>query len=221
MEGGANLEPRIGAYLGSLLPAADPVRAAMETMGAERRFPIIGPLVGNLCSVAAQAVSARRVFEMGSGFGYSTLWFARAVGPGGLVVHTEGSEENSRLAREFLGQAGLTDRVRFEVGDARDIFRRELARAGSPGSWDVVFNDMDKEQYPDALPLVRQALRPGGLFICDNMLWFGKVLPPGIDDDETRGILTLTRQLHEATDFQTTLVPLRDGVTISLRLPAL
>lgn len=223
MEGGALLDPRVTDYLRSLLPSADPVRAEMETMGAERRFPIIGPIVGNLCALAARAVGARRVFEMGSGFGYSTLWFASAVGPAGLVVHTEGSEENSRLAREFLSRAGLADRVRFEVGDAREILRAEMERAGSAGSWDVVFNDIDKEQYPDALPLARRALRPGGVLLCDNMLWFGKVLPApgaGAPDDETRGILELTRLLREAPDFQTTLVPIRDGVTISLRLPA-
>ena len=199
-----------------MLPAPDPIRAEMERIGAERRFPIIGPLVGNLGSVMARAIGARRVFEMGSGFGYSTLWFARAVGPGGLVVHTEGSAENSRMARDFLQRAGLADRVRFEVGDAREILDSAIAR-GDSLPVDILFNDIDKEQYPDVLPRARKALRPGGLLICDNMLWFGRVLESTPTDDTTRGILELSRQLREAADFTTTLIPIRDGVTVSLR----
>ena len=211
------VDPRIEEYLRGMLPAPDPVRAEMERVGAERRFPIIGPLVGNLCALMARAIGARRVFEMGSGFGYSTLWFARAVGPGGQVVHTEGSAENSRLAREFLGRAGLADRVRFEVGDAREILDREIAK-GDSLPVDILFNDIDKEQYPDVLPLARKALRTGGLLICDNMIWFGRVLEIEPADETTRGILELSRQLREAHDFTTTLIPIRDGVTVSLRI---
>src|SRR2546426_8940690 len=111
------VDPRIEEYMRGVLPPADPVRAEMERLGAERNFPIIGPLVGNLCALMARSIGARKVFEMGSGFGYSTLWFARVVGPDGLVVHTEGSPENSSLARGFLTKAGVADRVRFEVGD--------------------------------------------------------------------------------------------------------
>ena len=202
-----------------LVPPADAVRAEMEKLGADRDFPIIGPLVGNLCSVLARSIGARKVFEMGSGFGYSTLWFARAVGDGGLVVHTEGSADNSRLAREFLGRAGLAGRVRFEVGDAREILDREIA-GGASIPFDVLFNDMDKEQYPDVLPRARRALRPGGLLICDNMLWFGRVLESPPREESTRGILDLSRQLREAGDFATTLIPIRDGVTVSLRTSA-
>lgn len=209
--------PQVETYLAGLLPEADAVRAAMERLGAERGFPIIGPLVGNLCGLLARAIGARRVFEMGSGFGYSTLWFARAVGAEGLVVHTDGSEENSRLARDFLAQAGVAGRVRFEVGDAREILDREIAR-GEMMPLDILFNDIDKEQYPDVLPRARRALRAGGLLICDNMLWFGRVLDPGTADAATRGILELSRRLKAAGDFSTTLIPIRDGVTVSLRI---
>ncbi|HKY32267.1 MAG TPA: O-methyltransferase [Candidatus Polarisedimenticolia bacterium] len=211
------LDPRIERHMKELLPAADPIREEMERAGAERDFPIIGPLVGNLCALMARSIGARRIFEMGSGFGYSTLWFSRVVGPGGLVVHTEGSQENSRQARDYLTRAGTADRVRFEVGDAREILAREIGR-GTTLPFDVVFNDIDKEQYPDVLPLARGALRPGGLLLCDNMLWFGRVLEPDKADAATRGILELSRLLREARDFQTTLVPIRDGVTVSLKL---
>jgi len=211
------LPPDIEQYMRGLLPAPDPVRAEMEKLGAERDFPIIGPLVGNLCAVLAASIGARKVFEMGSGFGYSTLWFARAVGPSGFVVHTEGSADNSKLARDFLARAGLASRVRFEVGDAREIMDREIAR-GDSLPFDIVFNDMDKHQYPDALPRARKALRVGGMLICDNMLWSGRVASNPPHDANTMGILELSRQLARAEDFVTTLVPIRDGVTASLRV---
>lgn len=202
--------PRIDAWMRTLVPAADPVREEMERRAEAQRFPIIGPLVGRLCEIAALAIGARRIFECGSGFGYSTWWHARAVGEGGVVFHTDGSPGNSTLARDFLGRAGLAGRVRFEVGDAREI----LARTAGP--FDVIFNDIDKDGYPDVLPLVRDKLRVGGLFVCDNMLWSGRVTEPDPDAD-TRGILELTARLKEARDFSTTLIPIRDGVTISLR----
>jgi len=211
------VEPIIEEYMKGLLPPADPVRAEMETLGAERRFPIIGPMVGNLCALLAGAIGARKVFELGSGFGYSTLWFARAVGPSGLVIHTEGSAENSKLARDFLARAGLATRVRFEVGDAREILDREIARGDTP-PFDVIFNDIDKDQYPDVLPRVRKALRVGGLLISDNMIWSGRVASNPPHEATTRGILDLTRQLTRADDFVTTLIPIRDGVTVSLRV---
>ena len=213
------VDPGIEEYLKGLVSPPDPVRAEMERLARERDFPIIGPLVGNLCGLLAQAIGAKRVFEMGSGYGYSTLWFSRAVGEGGTVVHTDGSAENSRLAREFLTRAGVADRVRFEVGDAREILRREIDRRGSL-SFDILFNDIDKEQYPDVLPLARKAVRKGGLLICDNMIWFGRVLEAEPAEDTTRGILELTRRLREAEDFRTTLIPIRDGVTVSLRTEA-
>ena len=213
------LDPRITRYLADLVPAADPVRAEMERLGAERNFPIIGPIVGNLCATMALTIGARRIFEMGSGFGYSTLWFARAVGPGGIVVHTEGSADNSRQAREFLKEAGLESRVRFEVGDAREILDAEIER-GVLMPLDVLFNDIDKEQYPGVLERARAALRPGGLLICDNMLWSGSVLKKPPHDETTAGIVELTRLLKEADDFVTTLIPIRDGVTISLKTGA-
>ena len=209
------VNPRVESYIQGLIEAPDPVRAEMERLGAERDFPIIGPMVGNLCMMMAQTVKARRVFELGSGFGYSTLWFARAVGPEGRVVHTDGSAENTRMARDFLSRAGLAERVRFETGDAREILKRALER-GDGIPVDVVFNDIDKEQYPDVFPLARRALRPGGLLICDNMIWSGRVTEPE-PDEETRGILEMTRLLRESPDFVTTLIPLRDGVTVSLK----
>jgi caffeoyl-CoA O-methyltransferase len=201
----------VADYLAGLAPPTDPVILDMERSGRERGFPIIGPEIGRLCELLARAVGAKRVFEMGSGFGYSTWWFARAVGEGGLVVHTDGSAERSEEARGHLTRAGLVDRVDFRVGDARDLLRAD------PGPHDVVFNDIDKDGYPEALALARERVRPGGLILCDNTLWSGRVAEPD-PDAWTEAIQAYNRAAHEAADLLSFIVPVRDGLSVSLKL---
>ena len=115
------VNPEVESYLNDLGRPTDPVIVEMERLGRERGFPIIGPQVGRICELLARSIGARAVFEMGSGFGYSTWWFARAVGEGGRVIHTDGSADLSAEARGHLGRAGLDGRVDFRVGDARDL----------------------------------------------------------------------------------------------------
>ena len=148
---------------------------------------------------------------MGSGYGYSTFWFARAVGEDGEVVHTDGSVENSTQARAFLGRAGLAGRVRFLVGDARRLIEAET------GVFDVVFCDIDKQGYPEALDLARTKLRRGGLLITDNVLWSGRVARPD-PDETTRAIQTYNAAAFAAEDLASIIVPLRDGVGVHLKL---
>lgn len=207
------VSPAVERYLERVTPPRGAPLEEMERLAERRGFPIVGPLVGRLLFVLARAIGARRVVELGSGFGYSAIWFAGALGPRGRVVCTEGSNENSRLARDFLERAGVRERVEWRRGDALDILPT------LPGPFDIVFNDIDKADYPRVLEPARRALRPGGLLISDNLLWFGKVAEPD-PDAATRGVLEFTRALYAAPDFFTTLVPLRDGVGISLRLAA-
>lgn len=208
------LPAHIVDYLARVEPARNPVLAAMEREARARRFPIIGPTTGRFLAVLARAAQARRVFEMGSGYGYSTLWFAEAVGAGGEVVHTDGDPQNTAAARAYLERAGLADRVRFLSGDARDLLRAE------PGPFDVVFCDIDKEQYPDVPALAHPRLAPGGLLVFDNLFWYGRMIEPADDDAETRGVIETTRILFEDARWSTSLVPLRaeDGVSISVKL---
>ena len=200
----------VSRYLEGLAPARDAVLEEMEVRARAERFPIIGPLVGALCELCARAIGARRVFEMGSGFGYSTVWFARAVGDGGEVVHTDGSETRSSEARGYLARAGLCARVRFLVGDARALLRRES------GPFDLIFCDIDKEGYPEALELARPRLRSGGLLITDNTLWHGRVARED-DDATTRAVRAYNRAAFEAEDLMSVIVPLRDGVGVHLK----
>ena len=203
--------PAIDAYLHQITPPRDGVVAEMERLAEQRRFPIVGPLVGRLLYLLARVLSARTVFECGSGFGYSAWWFARALPAGGRVTLTEGAEENCARARDFLGRAGLLERVEIERGDGVAILESR------PGPFDIVFCDIDKRDYPRVYPLLKTRLRPGGLFICDNMLWSGRVAGSDRDPD-TQGVRELTRLLYADPGLHTTLLPLRDGVTVSLRL---
>lgn len=190
---------------------SDPVLAEMHALAKERRFPIVGPEVGRLLHQVTRMVSAKRIFELGSGFGYSTLWFARAAGPGATIWHTEGDAANMERARDFLGRAGVADRVRFYVGDARDAIQ-EVA-----GDFDIVFCDIDKDQYPSAYELFADRVRPGGAVIVDNLVWSGKVAS-GVDDPATNGAREYVRRMWSDPRYLSSLLPIRDGVGLSLRV---
>ena len=209
--GGDIVVPSIEKYLEGLETTRDAVLVEMERQAAQWDFPIVGPLVGRTLCLLAKSIGARRILELGSGFGYSAYWFARALPEDGELILTEASGKNSAQAREFFRQGGVRCRLRFEVGDALEIIDR------LPGEFDIVFNDMDKEQYPAAFHQAVPRVRRGGLFISDNMLWGGRV----VDDAEhltTRGVLALTKLLFQAPDLYTTILPLRDGVSVSLKL---
>lgn len=203
----------IEEYLRVLYDDGEPVRREMEELAKARRFPIVGPLVGRSLIVLTRAIGARRVFELGSGYGYSALHFAHAVGEGGTVHCTELSAENVELARGFLDRAGVWDRVTYHQEEATGALRRV------GGTWDVVYNDIDKAGYPETVELAYERLRPGGLFISDNVLWSGRVLE-GHDDGQpdTAGIREFTRRLFEHPGFQTFVNPTRDGVSVALRI---
>ena len=204
------VDPAIDRYLHDLANPDDPILREMELLAAESNFPIVGPQVGRLLQILVQTSGARRVLELGSGFGYSAYWFARGVGPEGLVILTESSADQAALARSFLERGGLDTRTRTEVGDALEI----VDAIG--GEYDIVFNDIDKENYPQVLEKAARVLRPGGLFISDNMLWYGAVLDDAPDKPSTQGIKELTRMLYEWDEFETVLIPIRDGLTVSV-----
>ncbi len=206
-------DEKVEAYLRALTPTTDVVQAELEAIAAQHDFPIVGPLVGRLLKQLSISIAARDIFEMGSGFGYSTLFFAQAVGDGGRVVHTETSPERSAEAQANLRRAGLAARVTFEVGDALDVIKNY------PGPFDVIFIDVEKTDYPAAFDLARVRVRPGGYIITDNVLWKGKVAEDPITfDDETRAIDQYNRAAAAVPDLLTTILPLRDGVAIHYKL---
>ena len=205
------LNADIEKYLSEVIPDRDAVLTEMEAYAASRNFPIVGPLVGRLLYVIVKATKAKKILELGSGFGYSAYWFAKAVGQGGSVFCTEKLEENEAKAMEFLKKGRVDNHVRFFLGDALTSIK-EIR-----GTFDIIFNDVDKTQYPQALKVALPKLRKGGLFISDNVLWSGRVLEKK-PDAATAGILTFTRMLFSAKDLFTTIIPLRDGVSVSIKL---
>jgi predicted O-methyltransferase YrrM len=207
------VNPAIDRYLHDLANPRDPVLREMEVVAAEQGFPIVGPQVGRVLHWLARSISAHRVLELGSGFGYSAYWFARAVGPAGQVILTEGSDERAGMAREFLSRGGFSERTTILVGDALEIAER------IGGQFDIVFNDVDKDQYPQVLDRALALLRPGGLFVSDNMLWSGAVLDAQPREASTKGVQELTRMIYASRELETVLLPIRDGVTVSSYRP--
>lgn len=202
------------AYMEGLEERHDePVLLEMEERARERGFPIVGRVCGVTLELLARAVGARRVFELGSGFGYSAYWFARAVGPAGEVHCTDTDPENAALAAGYLERAGLLDRVTYHVGAAL------AGLAAAEGSFDVVYCDVDKEGYPDCWLAGRERIRPGGLWICDNVLWSGRVLESR-PDAETAAIDRHNRLVAADPEYLSVVVPSRDGLLAALRLGA-
>lgn len=205
-------EPEVETYINSLLPARDPVLRKMERYAAKHKVPIVGPACARVLHQLALSIRARRVFEMGSAIGYSTLWLARAVGPRGKVFYTDSDPANAERARAYLREAGMLGRVKLIVGDALESLK------ATPGQFDLIFNDVSKAQYPEAFKLAVPRVRVGGLFITDNVLWYGRVARPvAADDAETRAILKFNRQIYKSPNLISTIVPLRDGLAVCLK----
>ena len=198
-------------YILDCLPARDPVVAEMEAFAAEHDVPIVGPAVGTLLQILARSIGADRIFELGSAIGYSTAFFAQAVGRGGQVFYTDGSAENAERARAYLDRMNLLDRVTIKVGDAAASLEE------TKGYFDVVFIDIDKDGYPRALQAAAPRVRRGGYLVADNVLWSGRVVDEAVRDAATEGIRQFNRTLFSLQEFRSVIVPLRDGVAIARR----
>jgi len=205
------LSPSIEQYLQSLLPSRDEVLTEMEQIAQRKGFPIIGPLVGRLLFQLARLTEAKNIFELGSGYGYSALWFSKGIDPGGRIISTDGSNENAVAAQDFFRRAGVLSQIDFRVGDALTILDEE------PGPFDIILNDIDKHQYPQAFEKAIAKLRQGGILITDNVLWKGRVVG-GDSDASTAGIQRFNELAYQSSGILSTLIPLRDGVMITLKL---
>jgi len=207
------LAPRVAAYLDGLVPLRAARLAELEAEARRTDFPIIGPATGHLCYLLTRLTGARQVFELGSGFGYSTAWFASAVkeNGGGTVHHVVWDEDLSRAARENLAALGLADVVRFHVGEA------VATLASATGPFDIVFNDIDKQDYPKALDVVATKLKAGGLLLADNMLWSGRIFDGRDRTKATRGIREFTRRVQADPRWISSVIPIRDGLLVAYR----
>lgn len=200
-------------YLDSLVPPRPAEMQAMEKHAADIRFPIIGPASGYLCYQIARMIHAQQVFEMGSGFGYSTAWFAQAVkeNGGGTVHHVVWDTKLSQEAKQHLTTLGLNDLIRYHVAEAVQELKQ------TQGLFDLIFNDIDKDAYPMSLPIIAEKLRPGGVLIIDNMIWYGKIFDKKDQSIDTKGVREFTRLITTDPAWIASLVPIRDGVIVAYK----
>jgi predicted O-methyltransferase YrrM len=198
-------------YIRKVSPGEDAVLTAMERYARHRRFPIIGPLAGRLLYQLTLMTNARRVLELGSGFGYSAYWFALAMGRSGRITMIDYDPANLERAREYFKQGNLkTGRV-FIAGDAL------TAVATLTGPYDIIFTDIDKHEYPETINIAARLLKKGGLFVTDNVLWSGRVFDPRVRDRTTQAIRRFTADLYADRRFFTTIIPIRDGLSVAVR----
>ena len=203
-------------YLAGLNRCGDAVLDDIARGNDARGLPLVDAEVGALLRVMATAVGASRILEIGTAIGYSGIWLAGALPPGGMLLTMEVSEERALEARENFARAGVSDRVSVIVGDA------QLKIAKVSGPFDLIFQDGDKKLYTPLLERLVALLRPGGLLITDNVLWDGEVVPgfvatPRRDPADTRAIVEYNERVAAHPELVTTIVPLRDGVSISVR----
>lgn len=211
------VDSNVEGYMRALLSSRDePVLLEMERLARERDFPIVNRHVGVTLEILARAIGARRVFELGSGYGYSAYWFAKGVGPKGRVQCTDGDPKNAKTAEEFLTRASLWGRVKFHVSDAVTVLNK------TEGRYDIIYNDVDKHGYPDAWRASRNRVRVGGFYICDNVLWSGRVAEKTEKSDPkpewTRAIKRHNEMIASDKDYLSSILPIRDGVMLAYRV---
>ena len=210
------VDPAIEDYMRDLNRVDDEtVLLEMEALAEQKSFPIVGRLCGRFLEVLARSIGAKRIFELGSGFGFSAYWFSRATGPTGEIHLTDMDPNNEKQALDFLGRAGLADPIDYHVSDALS------ALAATDGEFDIVYCDIDKDGYPDAWKAGRERVRVGGYYVCDNMLWSGRVtgtVEGDVRPGWTEAIDETNRMIAGDPSFRSFILPTRDGVVAALRI---
>lgn len=203
---------RLGGH--ALDPAEQALHDRLQALAVERRFPLIGADAGRWLELLTRLIGGRRVFELGSGFGYSAFWFARAVGEGGQVLGTEQDAWELQHFDRLWADHPLRARVQLVGGDAL------AALAAAPGTFDVIFMDIHKRDYPAALQVALPRLRVGGLLLADNVLWGGKVTRPAPPDDAsgTDPLRAYNDAIHGDPRLQSLILPTGDGLGVTLKL---
>ena len=204
------LNPRIEEYLQRISPAYHSILEEMETLATILNFPIVGPLVGRSLYILTRLSNPRRILELGSGYGYSAFWFALATGPETKIICTENSQENIDRAQDYLGRAGLWNKIEYHRGDALQTLEKQS------GEFDILFMDIDKHQYPDGFRKGFPKLKKGGLFITDNVLWSGRIVESN-QDASTHAIAQYNEMIFNTPGAFSTILPIRDGVAVTLK----
>jgi caffeoyl-CoA O-methyltransferase len=198
-------------YLHKLAPTHHEILKEMETLARIVDFPIVGPLVGRTLFILTRLSNARRIFELGSGYGYSAFWFALASPDDAQIICTENSQDNIDKAKEFLERAGVWNKITYMQGDALQSLDQQQ------GEFDILFMDIDKHQYPLGFRKGFPRLKSGGLFITDNVLWSGRVVEAE-QDVSTRAIVQYNEMIFNTPGAFSSILPIRDGVAVTLKV---
>ncbi|MFX0182400.1 MAG: O-methyltransferase [Candidatus Hodarchaeota archaeon] len=198
-------------YLISLLEdKRENILLEMEAYAKNRGFPIVGPLVGHFLMQYTQMIRARRILELGSGFGYSAVWFAKGK-TNAEIICTDRSEDNKNIALSYFRRLRL-ENIRFIVGDALEIIQQ------LEGKFDIIFCDIDKKSYPKAFKIATPRLKLGGLLITDNTLWKGRILESKPSTVSTKGVQDFNKLAFSDPNVISTIVPIGDGICVSLKI---
>lgn len=201
----------IDEYIDGLAARGDDALQAVERQGHAEGWPIVGAAEGSLLHILARGIQARRILELGTAIGYSGTWLARALPEGGELVTVEGDPETAEAARKNFEKTGVASRVTLLVGIAQHVL------GDLKGPFDYIFNDIDKEGYPEVLEPCIERLRVGGLLVTDNVLWHGDVARPD-RSRETQAVRTYNERLARDPRMVAAIVPLRDGVSVALKV---
>jgi predicted O-methyltransferase YrrM len=205
------VNPLVEDYIDRLQDHRSAVFRQMEQRARQIGFPIVGPHVGALLALLVRLSGARSILELGSGFGYSAVWFAEGLPEEGTVICTDRSSAHKNQAERYFRQAGHSGKLRFLVGDSLRIIE-EL-----PGPFDIILNDIDKQDYPRTLSPVLPRLRRNGLFVADNTLWGGSVLRDGSASASSRAVRRFNEMVAASEGLTAVLLPVRDGLTVALK----
>jgi predicted O-methyltransferase YrrM len=206
------VNPNIERYIDSLISERDSTLLEMENYAARVSFPIVGPQVGQILMAYAKMINAKRVLELGSGFGYSAIWFNKGMKEDGEIICTDFSHENELLAKKYFESTTIKTKIEYHIGNALEILE-ELE-----GEFDIIFNDVDKEEYPETFLATVPKLRKGGILITDNTLWYGGVVKEGPVGEATKGVIEYNELAFSDERVISILLPVRDGLTISIKL---
>jgi len=201
----------LNEYLDRLLPERDPILTEMEKYALQQDFPIVGPQVGRFLYQIAFLLKPKFIFEMGSGFGYSAYWFCLGA-PQAKVIYTELDPQNIVRAKTWFKSGNRINQIIFKQGRAQDIL------AESKNSFDIIFIDVDKYEYPQAFTLALNRVKKGGIVITDNLLWYGKVISESHSDQDTLGVRQINEMLFQTEGVFSSIIPIRDGIGITIKL---
>jgi predicted O-methyltransferase YrrM len=199
-------DPKIEAYIEKLSFEEDPVLKEMEKIAEEELFPIVGRVVGRFLYILTKQKNPSLIVELGSGFGYSAYWFAKALNKGKVVL-IDYQEKNIKRAKEFFKKAGLEERAEFRVGDAVKVAKEYT-------NIDILFLDHEKSRYLEAVNSLEKNISDDGLIIADNVLWHGKVIEEN-PDSKTNAVKQFNSYMFK--HYFSAIIPLRDGILLSLK----